>query len=312
MIQIPEVGFRPSERQSNVSANALADWLEATTLFDDPEIAKSDIVDALIEHQICPAGGQEMAHQIASDGWEELARRQRWGGVPVSVSITRSRITSGRQWEDDILRSFLVLLSALRIYPEWAGAHRQYWRQGELFERVVEQICPALLPGWTVYRTGWVSSDTKDISSIVESLCARIFVKGAPDIRDWLEPDEKDGGLDIVCYRSFDDEREALPLFLLQCASGKNWREKIDTPSASRWQKLLNAAVSPSTGIVAPFVIEDKELRIAGLTGQVVVFDRLRLLSAAQRHSVALVGDLLGDLVEWMRPRVEDLPRTEY
>lgn len=311
MIQIPEVGFQQSVNQSNVSVNALADWLEATTLFDEPEVAKSDVVDLLVEHQICSDRGQEMAHRIASEGWNELARRKRWGGVPATVSITKSRISIDHVWEDDPIRAFFVLLSALRIYPDWATAYRQYAIQGELFERVVEQICPALLPGWTVYRTGWSPDDTKDISVIVDDLCSRIFVAGAPDPGKWLGVDAKDGGLDLVCYRSFEDEREALPVFFLQCASGKNWRDKVNTPSAALWQKLLDSAVSPSTGIVAPFVVEAKELQIAALVGQVVVFDRLRMLSAIRTHRVTFVQDLLDELTTWISPRVRNLPRTE-
>ena len=310
MIQIPEVGFAPSQKRSQVSANALADWLEVTTLFDEPEVAKSDVVDVLVEHQICSDRGQDMAHQIAAEGWDELARRRRWGGVPTTVSITKSRITIDHGWEDDLIRAFLVLLSALRLYPDWAASYRQYAIQGELFERVVEQICPALLPGWSVYRTGWSPDDTKDISMIVGDLCTRIYVRGASDPEYWLGRDAKDGGLDIVCYRSFEDEREALPLFFLQCASGKNWREKVNTPSPDLWKKLLDSAVSPSTGIVAPFVVEERELRIAALSGQVVVFDRLRLLSAVRSHNLALVKDLIDELSAWMRPRVKGLPRA--
>ena len=311
MIQIPEVGFSRSATRSNVEANSLADWLEATTLFDDPEVSKSDVVDALIEHQICTDDEQDIAHDIASDGWTELLRRRRWGGLPSTMYITNSRVSVSHRWEDEPMRAFFVLLSALRIYPDWAKDFREYTVQGNLFERVVEQICPAIFPGWSVYRTGWCPDETKDIPTIISDLRSRIFVSGAPDLERWLAPNEKDGGLDIVCYRAFEDEREALPVFFLQCASGGNWRQKVDTPSADRWCKLLHSAVAPTTGIVAPSIIEDKDLRIAALTGQTVVFDRLRLLSAAKEHGVELMLDLREELSTWMRPRVDGLPRAD-
>lgn len=310
MIEIPQVGFQRSVEKSNVSTNIMADWLEANILFDEPEITKSAVVDMLIEGQICPGDQQDLAYQIASEGWYELSRRKQWGGLPENVSITGSRIKTENRWEDDPIWSFFVLLSVLRIYPDWANEHQDYVFQGNLFEKVVETICPALLPGWTSYRTGWSPDNTKNIPVIVEELCQRLFVKGATDLEDWLGPKSKDDGLDIVCYRPFEDEREALPVFFLQCASGNNWRNKVSTPDPVLWQKYLNSAVQPSTGIVAPFVIEEKELKKAALTGQVIVFDRLRMLSAVRMESVELATDLLDDLINWLQPRVVSLPQA--
>ena len=309
MLEIPSVGFRRSTKESNVKTGYLADWLEANILFDDSDVAKSDVVDMLIEYQICPDDQQDLAHQIAVDGWDELDRRKRWGGLPASVSISSAKIEARDSWESTPLWSFFVLLSTLRIFPDWASTHQAYAVQGDLFERVVETICPAMLPGWTSYRTGWSPSDTKDIRAIVRELCARLFVSGG-NLDRWLETTDNDGGLDIVCYREFQDEREALPAFFLQCASGKHWRKKVETPNPAFWKTILDSAVEPSTGIVAPFVIEDRELRRAALVGQVVVFDRLRMLSAAEAAGITLPEDLLAELLDWMRPRVSDLPRA--
>lgn len=309
MLEIPAVGFRRSTTKSNVKTGYLADWLEANILFGDSDVAKSDVVDMLIEYQICPDDKQDLAHQIAVDGWDELDRRKRWGGLPSSVSISSARIEAHDSWERTPLWSFFVMLSTLRMFPDWAKTHQAYFVQGDLFERVVEKICPAMLPGWTSYRTGWSLGNTKDIRAIVQELCTRLFVSGG-NLDKWLDPSDKDGGLDIVCYREFKDEREALPAFFLQCASGKNWRRKVVTPSASVWKTYLDSAVQPSTGIVAPFVIEDRELSKAALVGQVIVFDRLRMLSSAEAAGVSLPQGLLAELLDWMHPRVGDLPRA--
>lgn len=309
MLEIPSAGFQRSTTTSNVKTGYLADWLEANILFVAPDVAKSDVVDMLIEYQICPDDQQDLAHQIAVDGWDEVDRRKRWGGLPSSVSISSTRIESLDSWESTPLWSFFVLLSTLRIFPDWARTHQAYTVQGDLFERVVETICPAMLPGWTSYRTGWSPGDTKDIRTIVRELCTRLFVSGGDPDR-WLGTTDNDGGLDIVCYREFQDEREALPTFFLQCASGKNWRDKVETPNPFVWQKYLDSAVQPSTGIVAPFVVNQWELRRAALVGQVVVFDRLRMLSSAQEAGITLPEDLLAELLAWMQIRVGDLPRV--
>ncbi|QDH35563.1 hypothetical protein [Porphyrobacter sp. YT40] len=310
MLKIPEVKFGYSANQSNVDPNAMGDWLEACALFDGPDVTKGDVIDMLLEYQICSDENQDLAHLIAEEGWEEVSKRKRWGGLPDHVDITVNRISSQGNWRDDPIRSFFVLLSALRIYPDWAKDFQAYSVQGDLFERIVEVICPHLLPGWIAYRAGWSPDDTKNIPEIVGELVNRLYVPGAADLDRWLLNAGNDGGLDMICYRSFGGEREAMPLFFLQCASGKNWRDKIHTPNPNLWQKFLDSAVLPSTGIVAPFVIDDKELRIAALIGQIVVFDRIRLLSAARDGDVQLDDGFRDEVIDWLQPRIDGLPRV--
>lgn len=310
MLQIPEKDFNKSVNVSNVDVTSLGDWLEACLLFSIERVSKNDVVDLLIEEQICNDDGQDMAYGIATQGWEELTRRGRWGGLSVEIEFARDRLTRTTTWEDDLFSSFMVLLSLFRIYPKWAAEHRDYVRQGDLFERCTELICPSLLPGWQAYRAGWTPNDTKNIPGIVEALCELLFTRGAADLDQWVAPQGNDGGLDLVCYRTFGDEREASPVFFLQCASGKNWREKIHTPNGETWKKYLNAAVTPSTGIIAPFIIESADLKRASLAGQAIVFDRIRLLSAKRSLPIALPVDLADDLRDWMTPRIANLPMT--
>ena len=116
--------------------------------------------------------------------------------------------------------------------------------------------------------------------------------------------------MDIVCWRPFSDKREALPVYLLQCASGKNWRQKVHTPNATLWQMLLDSAVQPSTGIAAPFVIDKKEMKRAALEGQITILDRLRMLSAASIAEVTLSDGLQTELIDWLDPKISALPRV--
>lgn len=311
MLKIPEVGFDKSKTESNVNCNVSADWIEASILFDDPQMTRGDFVDLLLEEQICEAGNQDLAHQITDEAWQELERRRQWGGLPETVQLTSDKIVGLDGWQHDVVRSFFVLLAIQRIFPDWAGEWCAYVTQGNLFEKVVERICPAFFPGWKTYRAGWSPENTKVVREIVDDLRDRINVTGAMDLDRWVGPYDKDGGLDVVCYRDFHDERDGLPLYFLQCASGKNWRTKIRTPDADLWYKWLNSAVRPSTGIVAPFVIDDWELRRAALKGQIVVFDRIRAVGAAREKGVVIEPELRDEVIGWMTPRVNDLPRGD-
>ena len=306
MIAIPESGFLSARSVAEVRTDTLADWLEANVLFWEPRITSSDVVDSLMTYESF-AGDQDDGYEIASQGWQELRQRKRWGGHEGPLVIEGEVIEAGTNWQDCLIWAFFVLLSIQRGFPAWAAKHADYPTQGELFERVVETICPAMFPGWCSYRTGWSPNETKDIPAIVEELRSRIFVLGNQNLDHWVGSGSKDGGLDIVCYRCFEDKREALPVYFLQCASGRNWRQKVATPSAGRWKTLLDAAVQPSTGIAAPFVVNEDELRQAGLEGQVVVLDRLRMLSAATSAGISLPEELGDSVRAWMRPRVESL-----
>ena len=310
MLQIPQIGFSHSASQSNVDIIPLGDWLEGIILFDQTEVSRSDVVDILIEEQICPDKAQDLAHEIASDGWGELYKRKAWGGIPDSTIISINRIKEDLDWKEQPIRAFFLLLSLFRLFPDWAKANRDYVTQGNLFEKVVELICPAIFPEWEVYRVGWSPTNAQDIPKIVEDLCKRLNVNGATNLGDWHDPNEKDGGLDIVCYRPFADKREAMPTYFLQCASGKNWRDKIMTPNPKKWHKLLDSALLPSTGIVAPFVISSRELKTAALEGQVTVFDRLRLLSSVIDKNIKLPDDLSDKLIKWMSSRIDVMPRA--
>lgn len=311
MIQLPQIGFRRSVNQSNVNVNSLADWLEANLLFAEPEVSKSDVVDMLIEDQVCPDDKQDLAHSIASAGWKELERRRQWGGLSEGFRASTTRITEEIDWEQSPIRSLFLLLSLYRILPRWARKNQDFSTQGSLFERVVENICPVLLPGWNSIRTGWSPENATSVPQIVELLRDKIFVQGASNLEDWVPFGTRDGGLDIVCYRQFEDQKEALPAYFLQCASGKNWKDKVQSPSSRQWQKWLDSAAPPVTGIVAPFVIDKKELKMAAVKGQTIVIDRLRLLSAARKAKLKLPAELKKSLIDWMLPRIRSIPNAD-
>ena len=310
MLQIPQKNFARSVNEINIQTATLADWLEASLLFDEAEIAKNDVVDMLLEEQIIDDHQRDLGNEIADIGWAEIRQRQSWGGVSSDLSIAANRLTFDANWLDDPIRAFFVMLSILKLYPDWSEGHRDFPVQGELFEKVAEEICPGLLPGWKTVRTGWSPDNAISINTIVDDLCDRLHTRGNSELDEWISDAANDGGLDIVCYREFPDTREATPTYFLQCASGTNWRNKIHTPSAISWMKYLNAAVQPGTGIVAPFVISTEEVRHAGLSGQTTVFDRIRLLQAAYENQILLSDRVKNEVVEWVEQRVADIPKV--
>lgn len=308
MLIRPEKGFARSKTRNNVGTSELADWIEASCFLLQERISKSDIVDILIEEHICDPDDQDLAHQIADAGFEEVGRRIRLLKGVGAIRRIKDHFLPLSRIEDEPLFAFFLTLSVSRIYPDWAGEFSDYPYQGDLFERVVESLCPSLLPGWITYRAGWSPNNAISISSIVDELCPLLNTRGHPNLSAWVPNAAKDGGLDLVCYRSFDDGKEAQPTFLIQCASGANWRRKVTTPNGVSWKQYLDSAVIPSTAIAAPFVITDDEVRFAGLEGQVTVFDRSRLLHGAVASNENLGEALLDEVFNFVAAYKSNLP----
>ncbi|MDE2673761.1 MAG: hypothetical protein OXH65_01475 [Paracoccaceae bacterium] len=164
------------------------------------------------------------------------------------------------------------------------------------------------MPEWKIHRVGWSPDNPQSINQIIIELCDLMHFKGAQNMEKWCSPNDKDGGLDIVCYRSFPDKRVAFPMYFLQCASGKNWKEKVYTPNPEYWQKILDSILKPSKGVAIPFIISNEEFENAALNGQIVIFDRYRLLRVTTCKRVKLSDDLKNRLLEWVQPKIENLP----
>jgi len=307
MLKLPKRGFTRSETKNNIKNEVLGDWLEANLLFDGEAVSKVDLVDLLDEQQIC--NNQELAHQIADDGWAELRRRKRIMGISDErLKLGTKSAFMSQNWQDDPIRAFFVALSLFYPYPDWGAEYRNAPAQGLLFERVVEALASRIFPGWDTYRVGWSPGFTRSMPDIVNELGELLNCQVHPRLDFWAEDQAKDGGLDLVCFRQFNDDREATPAYLLQCASGNNWRSKVNTPDPNSWQKFLDSAVRPGTGIAAPFVVPAKKMRVSALQGQAIVLDRLRLLSTYYTDESVVDDELRNDICNWLDPFVNELP----
>ncbi len=308
MLRVPRIDFkRPSSKQN---FDVLGDWIEAITLFGQDKITRNEVAEILSEDERFPKRPREAALEIANGAWTEIEDRKEQGRIPERLAISIDEINDSTIWVESPIRSFLLVLSLFKAYPDWAKDISNSVEQGYLFEDLVEALCPALLPGWQVRRFGWPPRNGISFSSNLIAL--RNFLNTGTlqiNTNDSIPPHAKDAGLDIVCCRNFSDSKEAFPVILLQCASGKNWSEKIHTPSSALWKQLLNLAVEPSTGIVVPFIIDEDKMRQTSLEGQTVIFDRLRILSSVAEMKFELPNKLAKRLVQWMEPKIENLPR---
>jgi hypothetical protein len=122
--------------------------------------------------------------------------------------------------------------------------------------------------------------------------------------QEWNLDHAKDLTLDILVYWPFLDFRQGTPYFMLQCASGANWEEKLKEPDIDQWRKLLNPDCIPIRGVAIPYCLPDGRFSFASAKTAGLLLDRCRLLLAASRKSDWLTLDCADQLNGWLTPKI--------
>ncbi len=163
--------------------------------------------------------------------------------------ISGHRITRQyASWQGTPAHSFYLILSFAKWYKKWAEQFgSDYTEQGALFEELTKEALEKLLPGWNIYPTGWTRTRTKKLADVVEDVASQLG-ESKGEIVPWSSPMANDAGLDLLCYRPFPDNRVGIPVYLLQCASGRDWEGKLHTPNLRIWTKIVNFTADPKEG----------------------------------------------------------------
>jgi hypothetical protein len=312
MLRVPREGFRLSVNEHNGSLDALIEWVEGSITFADDRITQSDVIDILTEEEIYRS--QDFAREWLETAWTEITRRQRILGSYCPYAIDQQRIRRTMAWTDTPAYSFCLLLALQVRYRDELNAvvAPDYNAQGILFERLTLAALEGR--GMEVHSTAWSKVASASIRERVADLAEHLGERAMDGaIEQWAEPDIKDGGLDVVCHFPFPDGWGGRPLYLVQCASGENWKGKKATPKVALCEKLIDFTTKPRRGIAMPFALLEAEFRREAND------DLLALL--LDRHRIAALPSggpgawpdaaLRADLNAWTRPRADALPRAD-
>lgn len=309
MLSLPTKGVAPSVDKHNVRLDIFCDWIEASVLFDQEEVSKTDIIDTLCEEYVYRE--QDFAAERVSNAWTELRRRHLSIHETRPFRISSSRITPTATWQNAIAHSFCLLLTLAEWHREWAKPFgNDYTDQGELFELLTMKSMETQFPHWVAYNTGWSRSHSTTLKEIVQEITDRLG-DSEGDVHKWAVKSAKDAGLDLLLYRPFPDERVGVPVYLVQCSSGADWKTKLHKPDMKIWTKVIDFAATPRKAFSTPYAFEDQEfLRNCNLVDGMLL-DRYRLLAASKINQQWLSESLRERIVTWAAPRIEKLPRRE-
>lgn len=307
MLMLPTVGMIYSVDAHNVKLDVLCDWIECSVLFDREEVSKNDIVDVLLEENIYVSS--DMAAIRLTDAWAELRLRSRLTGVASPFEVEERRVSRRKEWREVPGHSLCLLLSYAKWNRAWADQFgSNYTTQGELFEELTKESVKRLFDGWDVFITGWSRTHVQSLTTVVRDIARRLD-ETVGNLERWTTNNAKDAGLDVLFYRSFGDKRVGIPVFMVQCASGGNWREKLRTPDLVLWRHLVDFAAMPTRAFATPFAlpIDEFHQHCAAVNG--LMLDRYRLLSAGASVNPWVSEELKTRINNWATPRVDALPK---
>ena len=238
---------------------------------------------------------------IAQSAFDELDERRRNFGkhaksYPFELSETSMSL---KENGDESLYTFLALLS-------WYG--KDAGPKGTDGERIFEEICAKAAESYLGHHdNGRVRSVVfgfprrvlpTGFSAALDELCKQLgeggsHRKGRPKL-----PDQKDGKLDVVAWVEFQDLRQGKLITFGQCATGRNWQEKIsELPPPDRWCGLwMNdiPSVPPIRSFFVPHRI-DRESWFHSCTFGGLLYDRCRIASLASDTD----DDLRSRWIKW-------------
>lgn len=296
-------GFRRSVSKHNTQIDVLADWMEACALLGDSQrMPGSELVDSLIEEEIYD--DQDFCWAAINDGLKEIRRRSKLS-TPFALAVSRRGIDrSISSWREAPVHCFLLLLTLAQRYDKWVKVMPiDYNLQGELFEEVTRESLVRQFPGWVIHPTGWSKTHPTKLPELVSHL-AGLLGEIEGEVAAWADPEAKEAGLDLLCYRPFPDGHVGVPLLMLQCASG-DWKEpgKLKTPDLEIWTKLVTFASRPKKAFATHFSFRKDEFRKVSGRVDGVLLDRYRLLgNVAEGEWVSV--ELKTRLLDWLELRL--------
>lgn len=279
MIKLPNEGRIKSINEHNCNIINLCDWIEACIGFSEEIMTRTEVIDILLEEEIY--NKQDFAGEFVDILWIYLKKREKANKKSLFYEISGNKIQQTYKWEDKIAHSFCLLLSLAPYYDSWKET--DYNIQGELFEKLVKESLIALFPELKIFRTGWSpkSSEGSYFKKIVLEMQQRLNLANIY-LEKWDEKSKKEYGLDILVYFDFQDNRAGTPFYMMQCASGGNWEQKLHTPDLEIWRDILKTGQHASKGFVIPFCISDEIFYRASKSGGFFL-DRCRLLKASEK-----------------------------
>jgi hypothetical protein len=308
--------------------SVMADWVELSVLTANPaEIDRDSVGESLdsagllglqdgglFEGDLTWLDEDVFTPEDESDRyteilWAELLRRSADSGhaYPFDVSAVDIRLKTD-SWRDYPGYMLLLLLDHGRSYAGVDVSMTPNSSQGRLLEKVVEAAAAGVFKGPT-QRFGWPREPDwpTGIVDRIGKLAELLDLLPEGNVDEKTTPDDKDKGLDVVASLALGAGPDSTAWFLVQCACGENWRDKVGEPSLGDWQDLFVWKGRLVKALAVPWrLVKPWDVNRTGRKFEAVVLERDRL--SRGRPDSSLHDDVKSEIVAWCEPRISALP----
>lgn len=118
--------------------------------------------------------------------------------------------------------------------------------------------------------------------------------------RMYRSPRRKDGGVDVVLWRKFPDNRSGFPLALVQCTLQQNYVSKSRDIDLRLWSGWLELDREPTTILAIPNAVPGDE-QWQEATANSVVFERIRLAQNLSQQLPLVFHDSVSQFIVNLR-----------
>ena len=301
MLSLPH-GFRRSVRAHNIDRATFLDWVETTTLVAEEELSPTDIIDFLLEEQVYEE--QDFAAELVSAMWSDIKGRLAWLGCHSPIAFDDRWMIRRLSWAEVPAHSFCLVVSFGPRYDGWSDKFGpDYTKQGELFEHVTKAAMQARFEGWRFFHTGWRRDRASRLPDVVGKLTTHINER-VGSLAEYAANMANDAGVDLVWNLPFCDGRGGAPVYLAQCASGRDWVDKVAEPNINEWSKIVDFAAPPSKALSLPYSLNERDLRRQTNRAGGLLLDRYRLLAQGRAEHEWVPDSLRDELIDWLGPRI--------
>lgn len=119
-----------------------------------------------------------------------------------------------------------------------------------------------------------------EFGAAISWLSSKIGIQAGTSFRS---PRRKDGGVDLVVWKSFGDSRSGIPILLVQATLQRDIRSKSRDVDRRMWSGWLSMDVDPAVAISIPYVLENSEVWNE-VTRNCLVLDRVRMASMLNQN----------------------------
>lgn len=273
MIELPDTNY----------VSKIADWIELYVLSERKPISKSKIISVIENHS-----GE--ADEIKIDSAiQELIRRLLLYGNVKPYSIKNNIVTPNFNWKKYPELTLCLLFSTHGAIKAHKGS--------KLFEQLTKS-CVDFFLGSDSMNFGFPSGIS------FKSQLDKLATKCNEERRDNPKSTDKDRGVDIVAWSTFDDSRNSNIYILLQCAAGGNWKDKSVMPYMASWRRYISWNTSTTIPAISITQIIESDDWTNAVDQLGFIIDRARLFRTITSTGYKTNVQLKKQITDWCQSKL--------